>query len=438
MPKSLAAKIIVSVSSILIVLAVGVSILTFVRVRQDAIMRLELRGAMLADMLQYSFEVLLEQKSVLGQSDMFSLQRLAENSIQVQDMHAVMIVDQSGSILVSGNLSDVGQTTTSPQMQSYLQEAHWRRKTHLNADNMLVILQPISGGTLQSDTGSAIAGVIEIRIDRQSAVAAARSTALSLLGISFGAYFLLGFVLLWLMRTTIVQPLKRVAHVAKLFQTGDRSERSNIHREDEIGLLASTFDSMADEVQTLIQHLEEHAAHLEHQKFELAKTLEELQLSIADRTHLSEMVQEMSTPVIRIHDQVVLLPLIGSIDTVRAHQIQTTMLKGIEKFRARKAIIDLTGVPIVDTQVASTLVDTTHASQLLGVEVIIVGISPDVAQSMVHLGIDLSRIVTLADLQSGILYALRKLGFAMHTNGRRHNVHQDMITHAQLTHEHVL
>jgi len=103
----------------------------------------------------------------------------------------------------------------------------------------------------------------------------------------------------------------------------------------------------------------------------------------------------------------VIMPLIGSIDSARAQQVLETLLEGVVRARARTAIIDITGVPVVDTQVADALLRAARAAGLLGARVVLTGISPEVAQTLVQLGADLSRITTKATLQSAVADALR-------------------------------
>lgn len=117
-------------------------------------------------------------------------------------------------------------------------------------------------------------------------------------------------------------------------------------------------------------------------------------------------IRELSTPLIPISDTTVIMPLIGTIDSARTMQIMETLLEGVARNRATIAILDITGVQIVDTQVASALIRAAQAVKLLGAQVIITGIRPDVAQTLVHLGIDLSGILTRGTLQSAIEYAL--------------------------------
>lgn len=116
---------------------------------------------------------------------------------------------------------------------------------------------------------------------------------------------------------------------------------------------------------------------------------------------------ELSTPLIPLSDQVVVMPLIGIVDSRRAQQVLETLLQGIVTSSARVAILDITGVPIVDTQVANALIHAAHAARLLGAQVMLTGIRPEVAQTLVGLGVDLSDIITRSTLQSGIAAVLK-------------------------------
>jgi len=114
---------------------------------------------------------------------------------------------------------------------------------------------------------------------------------------------------------------------------------------------------------------------------------------------------ELSTPLIPITDTTVALPLIGSVDSYRAQQVMETLLHGVSTMRARIVILDITGVPLVDTQVANALVQAAQAVKLLGAQVILTGIRPEVAQTLVGLGTHLEEIMTFRSLQDGIAYA---------------------------------
>jgi anti-anti-sigma regulatory factor len=114
---------------------------------------------------------------------------------------------------------------------------------------------------------------------------------------------------------------------------------------------------------------------------------------------------ELSTPLIPLNDQVMVMPLIGSVDSRRAQQVIDTLLQGISTSGAQVAILDITGVPVVDTQVANALIRAAQAVKLLGAQVVLTGIRPEVAQTLVGIGTDLSGVTTRSSLQSGIAYA---------------------------------
>jgi rsbT co-antagonist protein RsbR len=123
---------------------------------------------------------------------------------------------------------------------------------------------------------------------------------------------------------------------------------------------------------------------------------------------LNETIQELSTPLIPLADQVLLMPLIGHIDSARCQQVMEVLLAAIPEHRARMVLIDITGVPIVDTAIADALLRTAQAARLLGAQVILTGVRPEVAQSLVSLGVDMTSLVIRRSVQEGIQYALKR------------------------------
>jgi anti-anti-sigma factor len=121
-------------------------------------------------------------------------------------------------------------------------------------------------------------------------------------------------------------------------------------------------------------------------------------------------LRELSTPLIPISKDVMIMPLIGTIDSQRAQMVLEALLEGVAHHQASLAIIDITGVSIVDTQVAQALVQAAQAVRLLGARVMLTGIQPQIAQTLVTLGVDLAEIITRGSLQSGIAMALQQNG----------------------------
>jgi DNA-binding response OmpR family regulator/anti-anti-sigma regulatory factor len=169
---------------------------------------------------------------------------------------------------------------------------------------------------------------------------------------------------------------------------------------------------------------EELEARVERRTVQLARANAELEAEGAerlraeqDRARLQEevirmqaaMLEELSTPLIPLSDAVVIMPLVGTIDSKRAEQILAVVSQGVVSKGARVAIIDITGVPTVDTHVASVLIRASQAVRLLGAEVVLTGIRSRVARALVELGVDLGGLVTRGSLQAGITYAQSRL-----------------------------
>lgn len=124
-----------------------------------------------------------------------------------------------------------------------------------------------------------------------------------------------------------------------------------------------------------------------------------------------EAIRDLSTPVLQVRERLLILPIIGAIDPHRARQLTEQLLHAIRATRGKVVVIDLTGVPAVDSSIANHLVQTVEASRLLGATVIVTGLSPSIAQTLVNIGVDLGKMNTVGDLQGGIEQAERLLGF---------------------------
>ena len=125
----------------------------------------------------------------------------------------------------------------------------------------------------------------------------------------------------------------------------------------------------------------------------------------------AEALRELSTPVLQIRERLLLLPIIGVIDTLRARQMTESLLRAIRIHRAKVVVMDVTGVATIDSRVANHLVQTVTAARLMGAKVIVSGLSAEVAQSLVQIGVDLRDINTVGDLQGGIEEAEQLLGY---------------------------
>src|SRR5918995_255050 len=139
--------------------------------------------------------------------------------------------------------------------------------------------------------------------------------------------------------------------------------------------------------------------------------VEERERVISDQ---QESLRELSTPVLQLRDRLLILPIIGVLDSARARQLTEQLLGAIQTNRAKVVVIDITGVATIDLTVANHLVQTVEAARLMGASAIITGLSSKIAQTLVDLGVDLGQMRTVGDLQGGLEEAERLLGSAAH------------------------
>ncbi len=204
-----------------------------------------------------------------------------------------------------------------------------------------------------------------------------------------------------LVARTVGAPLRGLTASVQRFAAGDLSTRVAVKRRDEVGELASAFNTMAATIQqqrgSLVRLEIVEAARAEA---EAART--QLVGQLATIEEQRAVIRELSIPVIPIDDKTMILPLVGALDSTRLQQIQARALHAMERSSARYLVLDITGVPVIDSQVAQGLLAVVQATRLLGAKVLLVGIRPEVAQAVVGLGLELSGLATYRDLQSAL------------------------------------
>lgn len=156
---------------------------------------------------------------------------------------------------------------------------------------------------------------------------------------------------------------------------------------------------------TLEARVEERTAAYRRLADEQRAAVAQLEESLKAQQHLNQMIAELTVPVIPVRDDTLVVPLIGSIDANRVQQLFTAALRSLEQTRARVLIIDVTGVAIIDSQVAAALIQVAQAARLMGAETILAGIRPEVAQTLISLGAGLNEMRTAATLQSALSLA---------------------------------
>jgi rsbT co-antagonist protein RsbR len=209
-----------------------------------------------------------------------------------------------------------------------------------------------------------------------------------------------------LLASNIARRVGRVTLAAQRIASGDGTVRCDVvGSQDEVGLMATTFNAMADIIQERSDDLQAQYTEVEAARCaaEAGRAQIAEQLALIDQQQA--VIRDMSVPILPLLASTFVMPLVGALDSNRLALMQEQALQTLERSSARHLILDITGVPIVDTQVALGLTQLVQAAGLLGTRVSIVGIRPEVAQAIVGLGINLSQISTFSTLQRGIAHA---------------------------------
>ncbi len=215
-----------------------------------------------------------------------------------------------------------------------------------------------------------------------------------------------GVILGLVLAATITRPLNDLVAATGRLARGDEISALEPRGGRELILLAQSFNQMAEALHRERAEVQHQHELLTERARELEITLEQLHVEAAAREHLDVTVRQMSVPIIPLSRGVIVVPLVGEIDAARAETLQHRLLQGVVAERALVAILDITGVPMVDAQVSAWLLQAMGAVRLLGAHCILVGINPEVAQMLVASGVNLDSVTTRATLQEGLEYAM--------------------------------
>lgn len=204
--------------------------------------------------------------------------------------------------------------------------------------------------------------------------------------------------------TVISNAQARIDHIEDVLSSvaaGDLDLRIESEVEDDLTGVEQAINLLIDDL-----------THELKKSLQMKKEMEDKLKKIQDQQKIilqqQEDLMELSSPVSKVWENILILPVIGTLDSQRTQIMMENLLQKIVSTGCTTAILDITGVPTVDTQVANHLLKTVTAARLLGAECIVSGISPAIAQTIVHLGINLTNILTKATLQDAMIYALRK------------------------------
>ncbi len=199
--------------------------------------------------------------------------------------------------------------------------------------------------------------------------------------------------------------LEQIVDMLTRLAAGDMEARlAPAQGDDRIEVIITGLNMFAEELSSTLQ---EEARLRETLELRVEEKTAELTVRLGMIEEQGKTILELSTPALQVWDGVLALPLIGAIDTRRANQITENVLEGIEKTQASVVILDITGVPMIDTAVADHLLKTIRSARLLGAEVVLTGVSSQNALTIVRLGVDMGEIITSGTLQSGLKKAMQ-------------------------------
>jgi len=201
--------------------------------------------------------------------------------------------------------------------------------------------------------------------------------------------------------TNVKERIEHIEEVLSSVAAGELDIRIETKVEDDLTGIEEAINILIDD----LTHELKESIHMQNELQEKLKKIQEQQKTIVQQ---QEDLMELSSPVSKVWDNILILPVIGTLDSQRTQVMMENLLQKIVDTGCTMAILDITGVPTVDTQVANHLLKTTTSARLLGADCIISGISPAIAQTIVHLGIDLSAIRTKATLQDAMIYAMKQ------------------------------
>jgi anti-anti-sigma factor len=217
---------------------------------------------------------------------------------------------------------------------------------------------------------------------------------------------------IWLVATRFLRPIQTLTIAAERVAAGERGAvQLKIRRRDELGRLASSFEHMAEEIGQAQTSLEA-TVQLRTQELQSALAAQRaqaqaLQASLDEVQQQKALIAALSTPVIPVRHDTLVVPIVGALDGGRAEQLIMQTLTAIQRQRARTVILDVTGLPMLDEAAARTLLRLSEAARLVGARIVLVGITPEVAQTMVALGLSLQGLHTLSTLEAAVEMVLR-------------------------------
>jgi anti-anti-sigma regulatory factor/HAMP domain-containing protein len=381
--------------------------------RSNVLLKGALAGSLSSGAAADDVAALIEVQASLQQANLW-VARMAGEQSNTLGANALAELGKAGNLLnqnpgaqgsasaisVANTLNEISQATINvTQLQENLRQVQQQRDTQLDEQGKALKQQAdtIAQDAIDRLTGATAA--LERQTTQTQQIAAA--VILLTLLVAIGAGLRLA--------QTIARPLHELVAATSRINQGDYEVVVPQRDASETGLLAAAFNQMTAALRQQRAEMLRQQATAEQRSSQLEQALERVQAATTERETLTTTMRQLSAPVVPILDGVIVLPLIGEIDEQRAHTLLVRLLDGLKEQDARIAILDITGVSLVDTTLAAWLLKSSAAAALLGAECVLVGISPDIAEALVASGADLGRLTVRSDLRSAVEYAQRSL-----------------------------
>ena len=326
------------------------------------------------------------------------------SKLRVGETGYVYVVDRQGNLLAFGDIARVLKGENVGHIQAV--SAFVRNPAALRATTA----ELYTGMMGTSVAGSYVSlgtpdWAVVIELPWQEAYQGVIQNTVLSIGVILAIAILAGVLGVYLAHRLAV-PLVNLMKTATRIAGGERDVQAPVEGPREVAGLATAFNSMTSQLRQTLESLEQRVAD---RTADLQQALDEVETRAREQERLleenrrqRETIREMSVPVLPVNDTTLVMPLVGAMDTERLRLLQDQALRAIERTRAKTLILDITGVPIVDSQVAQGLIGVVQAARLLGTEVLLVGIRPEVAQAIVTLGLSLSELRTHNDLRGAL------------------------------------
>jgi anti-anti-sigma regulatory factor/HAMP domain-containing protein len=324
------------------------------------------------------------------------------------DQPHTLLVGPDNSVISSTNVDEVEQ----PLPAEFARAQDMAGPLDDTGERFILATAPIRD-TGKTPVIEALGWRILIAQERALALAPVTNQLSNLALVALPLALVAGLVAL-LLGTHLSRPLSQLARVAQSGDLAALAVAPVVQNRTEVGQLATSLQHLAQSLLDSRSAIEAANRSLEvtvaERTAELHTVVRQQEDLLATQTALLQQIADMAMPVLPVSAGIVVIPLVGTIDSQRAANLSARLLEGVQEQRARVALLDITGVPLVDTQVAQALIGAVASARLLGAQTLLVGVRPEIAQTLVGLGVELRGLETTATLQEGLKRAQALMG----------------------------